>query len=349
MRVRTIGVLALAAALGGCGTLGYYSQSIGGQLRILADRRPVAQVLQDPAVPATDKQQLRVLEKILVFAHRRLYLPDNGSYRSYVQLDRPYVVWNVFAAPEFSMQPVHWCYLAVGCLDYRGYFNKKNALAYARYEHGRGYDVFVGGVTAYSTLGWFQDPVLSTMLERSPAQLAQLIFHELAHQKLYIDGDTDFNEAYADTVADIGTRLWLAKRDPAAYARYQRDQRFEDRFTGLALEYRTRLQTLYSESMPPAEMRRRKLRVMEELQARYQAMKQRRRAPGAFDGWFAGGLNNAKFVALSTYQRLVPQFMHLYHGCGDNLKLFYAVVDRIGHCNRKRRYELLRDGNPGKC
>lgn len=342
-----IGLIALG--VGGCGTIGYYSQSVTGQIRILAARRPVSQVLNDPRIPETDKSQLRLLNRILTFAHEQLLLPDNGSYTTYVRMDRPYVVWNVFAAPEFSLEPVRWCYLIVGCLDYRGYFKREAALSFASGLRTQGYDVFVGGVTAYSTLGWFRDPILSTMLHRSPAELAQLIFHELAHQKLYFPGDTEFNEAFADAVATIGTHLWLAPGSRSDFRQFVRSQKFQDRFTELVLGARHRLHELYKESIPAAEMRARKAGIMRDLREHYEDLKARSLDAGTFDGWFAGGLNNAKFAAFTTYRQLVPRFLRVYRACGDNLQKFYAVIGKMKHDNRMQRRRMLRQLQPAEC
>ncbi|MGH8246394.1 MAG: aminopeptidase, partial [Gammaproteobacteria bacterium] len=234
----------LMVLAGGCSSLSYYSQSIAGQIEILSQRRPIADILEDPHAPEWTKSALAFVTEIRSFAQDRLLLPDNGSYRSFVELGRPYVAWNVFATPALSLEPLRWCYPFAGCLSYRGYFSEREARAYARELESRGLDVFVGGVVAYSTLGWFADPVLDTMTRRGNLELAKVIFHELAHQRLYIEGETDFNEAFADAVALIGVRLWFSGRLGPEYEAFQRDQQTEDRFTSLMLDYKSRLENL---------------------------------------------------------------------------------------------------------
>ncbi|MDD5330670.1 MAG: aminopeptidase, partial [Sulfuricella sp.] len=194
--------LAIAAALfiSGCANLGYYSQAVGGHLHVMNAAHPIRDVLQDPAADPELKHQLEDVAAIREFASRELALPDNNSYRAYADLGRPYVVWNVFAAPEFSVEPEKWCMAFVGCVNYRGYYDRADADRYADALRHRGLDAFVGGITAYSTLGLFDDPVLNTFLRLGDTEVARTLFHELAHQRLYVKGDSVFNESFATTV-----------------------------------------------------------------------------------------------------------------------------------------------------
>ena len=204
-----VGGFALLAA--GCTSLGYYLQSVGGQLMLLQSRQEISQLLADPATPDPLKKRLEAALKIRDFACAELKLPDNRSYRSYADLRRPYVVWNVFATKEFSIKPERWCFFIAGCVGYRGYFSKEGADNFAQEMRARGDDVFVAGVPAYSTLGWFDDPVLNTFVNYSDYELARLIFHELAHQVMYVQNDTEFNESFAVAVETDGIRRWLAR------------------------------------------------------------------------------------------------------------------------------------------
>ena len=201
--IRAALAIALIAMLsGGC----YLLQSAQGQLALMSKREPIARVIDEPSTPAALRAQLKSVTAIRNFASRELGLPDNGSYRKYADIGRPYVVWNVVAAPEFSVDPKQWCFPIVGCVGYRGYFVEKRARRFAAGLHAKGFDVVVGGVAAYSTLGHFDDPILSSMVGWNDVELASIIFHELTHQLLYVPNDASFNEALATTVAEEGVR-----------------------------------------------------------------------------------------------------------------------------------------------
>src|SRR6266446_9628019 len=215
----SLGVVLLAVS--GCQTLSFYKQAIKGQYQLLAHRQPIEKLIANPATEARLKQKLELLQKLRAFADHDLKLPVDGHYSKYVDVHRPFVVWNVEAAPEFSMEPKTWWYPLVGSLEYRGYFSERSATNYGAALRHKGYDIFVGGVDAYSTLGWFNDPVLNTFILNPEADLAETIFHELGHQRVFAHGDTDFNEAFATAVGQEGTRRWLrAQGDNAAYEAY---------------------------------------------------------------------------------------------------------------------------------
>ena len=224
--------LGSALLLPGCAAPGYYLQAASGQFEVWRRSRPIAQVRSDAGTAPALRERLALAERIRAFASRSLALPDNGSYRKYADVRRPYVVWNVFAAREFSVRPEQWCFPVAGCVSYRGYFAHPDALAFAAALRSRGHEVHVAGVTAYSTLGWFDDPVLNTFIHYPESELARLIFHELAHQRVYTSDDTGFNEAYATAVELLGARQWLADK-PEALAAFEAGRARRARFLAL--------------------------------------------------------------------------------------------------------------------
>jgi predicted aminopeptidase len=332
--------LLLCLPLTGC----YVLQAANGQWDVMARRQPIARVVSDPSTPEPVKTQLERVITIREFAVRELALPDNGSYRSYADVGRQYVVWNVFATPEFSVEPRRWCFPVAGCVAYRGYFSEVKARKFAARLAREDYDVYVGGVPAYSTLGHFDDPVLNTMLGWSDVQLAAIIFHELAHQLLYVPSDSSFNEAFASIVEDEGVRRWLEQSGRVADLGVFRERRRRHlELVGLFERTRGRLRQLYAEDLPPEQMRVRKQAVIAELRDDYEA----RRGPGhlhlAFDSWFEQGLNNAHLVSVATYQDCVPGLRALLTEAGDDLPAFYARVrELVGKENAARREQLCR-------
>src|ERR1700722_14842900 len=215
LKTRLLAIALIVATLPGC-AIGYFTQAAQGQWRLMRARRPIEQVIADPASSEELKARLWVVQDARNFAVSELGLPDNRSYRSYSDLKRPYVVWNVVAAPEFSVRPLRWCFPVAGCVSYRGYFHERSARRFAAGLAARGNDVLVAGVTAYSTLGHFADPVLNTMLSYGDLDLVATIFHELAHQLIYVRNDSEFNESFAMTVDEEGLRRWLAMRGQSA-------------------------------------------------------------------------------------------------------------------------------------
>ncbi len=243
-------VIGLYAILSSCATLSYYGQSIIGHLQIMGKKQPINNLLSAPGLSTQLREKLIRTLEIRDFATNELRLPDNDSYRFYANLARKYVVWNLIATPEFSLEPVEWCFLIVGCLPYRGYFSKKKAILFADKLRAKGYDVHIGGVTAYSTLGWFDDPVLNTMLQHDKTHLAKVIFHELAHQKIYIKDDANFNEAFADSIALIGVRRWLdAKFTADELHQFEQSQKRENEFIQLVITYKNKLDALYNSNL----------------------------------------------------------------------------------------------------
>ena len=263
LRVPAVALLALQLA--GCGT-SYLMQAAAGQWHVERARRPIERVIADPHTTPELRARLELVRAARRFASSELGLPDNSSYRSYADIGRPYVVWNVVATPEFSVVPRHWCFPVAGCVAYRGYFHEASARAFAARLSAEGYDVAVEGVPAYSTLGKFQDPVLSSMMRYGDDELVAEIFHELAHQLLYVKDDSAFNEAFATTVEDAGLERWLEQRGaPGRIAAYRAEQARQAALMQLLAAARTRLAALYASGAPPAALRIAKQRQLADL------------------------------------------------------------------------------------
>jgi predicted aminopeptidase len=331
LKSRLLAVALIGATLPGC-ALGYLTQAAQGQWRLMRARRPIEQVIADPAASPDLKARLRVVQDARDFAVSDLGLPDNRSYRSYSDLKRPYVVWNVVAAPEFSVEPQRWCFPFTGCLSYRGYFRESDARKMAAALAARGNDVMVGGVTAYSTLGHFADPVLNTMLRYGDLGLVSTIFHELAHQLIYVRGDSEFNESFAVSVEQEGLRRWLAARGRSLelqdyLARHQSEQLIVDVFA----DGRRRLATLYASSpAPPIDERRaRKHEILSATGAQVLAVEQQFKVHTGYDQWISDGLNNAHLASVGTYFDCVPGFQRLLAANGGSLPAFYAAVRKM--------------------
>lgn len=332
--------LALFGLLNGCSTVSYYGQLVDGQWQLLRARQPVTQVIADPHTDARLRERLQQAQAARAFASQTLHLPDNRSYRLYADIHRPSVVWNVFATPEFSLQPVTHCFPIAGCVAYRGYYSQGGARGAAALQRQAGMDVYVSGVEAYSTLGWFDDPILSSMMNWGDERLATLIFHELAHQNFYVKDDTEFNESYATFVEQEGTRQWRAARGlppPAAELTRQLDD-----FTRLVLDTRERLQRLYAQPLDASAMRHAKAAQFEGLRQRYDALKtQRWGGKGRFDAWIRSPLNNAKLLPFGLYDHYVPAFAQVFVQVHGDWPAFYAEVRRLGNLPTAERKAAL--------
>lgn len=301
----------------GCESLSYYSQAIRGQLGLMGAARPVGDWLADPATPAELRTRLEAAQRIREFASQRLALPANGSYGSYADLGRPYVVWNVYAAGRFSVEPKQECFPFTGCVSYRGFFSEEDARKHAERLRKEGYDVYLGGVPAYSTLGWFDDPLLSTFIQYPDVQLARLVFHELAHQRVYTKGDTTFNESFAVAVEEEGVRRWLETVGRAGELDAMRASRLRrQEFATRVAQLRERLAAVYLEKLPEEAMLARKREEYDKLRAHY---------PNALPP----EPNNAYLVSIALYTQLVPQFERLLAACGGDLKEFYGRVEQL--------------------
>ena len=320
----------------------YYLQAASGQMEILRNQKPIPEVITHKDVDPAIKKKLEFVQNILDFARRDLMLPNNGSYRTYARIDREYVVWNVFAAPELSVEARQWCYLFAGCLSYRGYFDQARARSTAKKLKEDGWDVYVGGVSAYSTLGWFRDPVLSTMLDRPDWEIARLVFHELAHQKIYIHNDVDFDEAFADSLARIGLMRWLETRPLSGKELILAEIAREDEIFNLLLRYRDKLSRLYLSGADDDVKRQEKIRILDKLQNDYDFLRRNWGNDHRYDAWMRNGMNNAKLAAVSTYRKLVPYFIQLYQSSGQDLQSFYSLVASLGRCKKAQRLQLLK-------
>ncbi|WP_460155345.1 aminopeptidase [Pseudomonas sp. S2_H10] len=343
-RVLFPGVLFLL--LNGCASVSYYSQLASGQLQLLRAREPVSRVVADPTRDQKLRTHLEQSQKARTFASRQLHLPDNQSYRLYADIGRPFVVWNVFVTPEFSLKPVNHCFPIAGCVAYRGYYSQGAARGEAAVQRLQGMDVSIGGVEAYSTLGWFNDPIINSMMGWGDERLATLIFHELAHQRVYVKDDTEFNESFATFVEQEGTRQWRAYRhlppDNNAQAR-QRDQ-----FTELVLRARTRLEKLYTLPLPAEQMRQRKAAEFERLRSEYRQLRDSQWAGDKrYDAWINAPMNNARLLPFGLYDQWVPAFDALFHQVDGDWLRFYSAVEKLGSlptAERKAALKALADG-----
>jgi predicted aminopeptidase len=354
-----VGVAALVLA--GCSSLGYYWQSVSGHMQMMNAARPVDDWLADEQTPAQLKQRLLLSQRIRSFAVDELQLPDNPSYRRYADLKRASVVWNVVAAPELSLTLKTWCFPVAGCVGYRGYFDEADARAEAKQLDAQGLETSVYGVPAYSTLGLMNwaggDPLLSTFIRYPEGELARLIFHELAHQVVYVQGDTMFNESFATAVERLGGQRWLAAESaggntaaPGDYAAFDQRRR---QFRALTLATREELGAIYKENSPLAQEERAqaaiksiaKIRAKEEamqrFRSRYDALKKSWDGYAGYDPWVARA-NNAAFAAQAAYDELVPGFEGLFEREGRDWTRFYDAVRRLARLSKDERHLALK-------
>lgn len=338
-RTRLLLLAAACAGLSGC----YFVQAATGEWRLLHARVPLDNVIADPATPAEVRARLTEVHAAREFAVRELGLPDNRSYRSYADIHRAFVVWNVVAAPEFSLSPMRWCFPVAGCVAYRGYFREQRARDFALGLEARGLDVVVEGVPAYSTLGKFADPVLSSMLRYGDDELVATIFHELAHQLIYVRNDSEFNEAFATAVEDVGLERWLAARGAAQRVdRFREEQQREAQLLALLKPARARLAALYVSGVGVEEMRADKRRILAELAGAIGDLERRQGVHyPVYDQWIAAGLNNAQLAAVATYYDCVPGFKRLLAAGNGDLTRFYAAVRALASEPRDARHARL--------
>lgn len=326
-----------------CATIGYYGQAIGGQLDIMSRERPIDDVLTDADTPDPLKSRLERVLAMRDFAARELDLPDGDSYRTYADLGRPYATWVVVAAPELSTEPRRWCFLVVGCLSYRGYFSRERAQALAQRLRAENWDVSVSGARAFSTLGWFDDPVLNTMLSEREHYVAGIIFHELAHQRLYARGDSTFNESYAVAVETAGVRRWLAEHGTPELARdYEVKLRRRAAFVEMITAARAELAAVYASDRSDDWKRGEKGRVFDELRASHDALKAAWGGWSPYEAWFAEDLNNARLALIATYHEYVPGFERLLRRHGGDLRAFNVACEELAALDRVTRDARMR-------
>lgn len=333
-------VVFMSLLLAGCSSVAFVQQSWQGQREVMALSVPIDDLLQSPDTDPALKARLAEAQAARRFASAALGLPDNPSYTRYSALPRPYVLWNLFVAPELSLEPVQHCYLFTGCLAYKGYFSLAAAQVAADGWREQDMEVFIGDIPAYSTLGWYDDPLLSSMLHWDDDYVAMTLFHELAHQQFYVKDDTAFNESFATFVGREGLRQWRASRglpppDPAL-------EREQAEFTQLVMAARERLQALYASDLPDLAKRAAKEKEFTRLRSEYDRWQEARWPDSSrFDGWFAGELNNASLLPFGIYDQWVPAFAMLFVICDKDWQSFYQAVRQLGQLPPADRQQAL--------
>lgn len=326
----------------GCEHLNYYQQALSGQWQLWSAQRSLADVLEDPAVETRLRGRLADVQNMRRFAGAELGLPVGHQYGHYSDLGRRYAVWNVFAAAEFSLEPESWCYPVAGCVHYRGYFQQGAALRKAAALRGQGLDVFVGGVAAYSTLGWFDDPLLNTYIYWRESALAALLFHELAHRRLYVPGDTRFNESFAEAVAVEGTRAWFkAAGNNAELQRFEVELARREEFQLQVKSLRDALGQLYASQLAPDVMRQQKAEIIRAWRASYLHWRTLHPEASYFDGFVFGELNNARLAASSDYSHWQGAFRQLWREKGGDWPEFYRAAALLGALGERERFLAL--------
>ncbi len=334
--------LVILLVLTACSDLGYYWHSTKGHLAVMNKRVYIVEMLEDPELDPGLRKRLQLVQQIRRFSIDVLSLPDSGSYTRYAQLDRPYVLQNVFAAPEFSIRLHSWCYLIVGCTSYRGYYDDDLLAEYIALLKQQSFDVHVGKVPAYSTLGWFDDPILSSFIDWPDFRLAGLLFHELTHQQIYLDDHTQFNESLAAAVQQAGTELWLKSRNEhAKLDRYRRWVEYRHQVVKLIEATRERLAQLYQSDVSDSEKRDRKQAIFQTARENHGSIANSLNYRGGFARWFAGDLNNAKLASVSTYNALAPAFLAMIEAHDYDFELFFETVETIGDLDRESREQCL--------
>jgi len=344
--LRYCGLCLLLTQLGGC-AVGYYWQAGAGQMRIMRGQQPVDKLLQADELSPDERQRLELSQEALNFAHDVMLLPDNGSYRSYFDTGERYVVWNVFAAPELSLEPLTWCFPVAGCIAYRGYFHKDKAQKFADKLALANNDVFVGGVTAYSTLGRLKDPLLNTMLGMPEPDFVGLLFHELAHQRLYVQDDSAFNEGFATAVEREGMRRWRLDHGGtgASGQHFIHDQ--EQQVLELLRATRAQLTDVYAADMDDTQKRAEKTRLLANLEEEYQRLVAAWETAGLdarpYAGLFARGFNNASLSAVATYDDYVPAFEMVLRNCNYGIECYYTRAEALGSLDAEARDASMRE------
>ena len=345
---RTLVILTAVAAgvasltLMSCSSIGYYSQAVTGHLKLMSDREPINELLKSESTDPELSKKLQTLVDARRFAIDTLKLPANKSYTTYAATGRDYVTWNVVAAEEFSLQPKTWCFPIAGCVNYKGYYKEQAAKDYAAVLAAERYDVTVGGATAYSTLGWFNDPVLDTMLRGGDIRYVGTLFHEMAHQVLYVKDDSNFNEAFASFVEQQGMRIWLESRDENdRIGNYQAYLERSDDFNKLLQATQADLRKLYSQELDNEVKREQKKAVFEKMQESYVSLKQSWDGYSGYDRWFSREINNARLLSVATYRKWVPAFEAIYNEQGKSMEDFYTAATKISELPKDERQDTL--------
>jgi predicted aminopeptidase len=340
--MRLIISIPLLLLLVGCADIGYYWHSTRGHLDLMNQRVDIEELLADDKLDSSLRARLLLVQDIRRFSIERLHLPANGSYSSYVDLQRPYVIQNLFATPEFSTRLHQWCYPIIGCASYRGYYDETRLLDYVEELHSQGLEVHVGQVPAYSTLGWFDDPVLSSFIDWPDYRLAGLLFHELTHQQIYVDDDTTFNESLASAVQQVGTVLWLKSNNQlAAQDEFKRWLAYYDEAIALIVSTRSELDAVYASDMTDDDKRMRKSEQFLQARDAHAIIASRHGVGGGFKRWFADGLNNAKIGSVAAYNSRLNAFVRILDALATDFPAFYRYVERLSELERATRNQCL--------
>lgn len=336
-------LLFFSLLLSACSGPGYYLQAISGQWKLSHARQPIEQLTADPNTDAELLQRLQTATRIINFAQSQLDLPANGSYTSYVDLQRDAVTWNVIATPAYSLTPKKWCFLVAGCFPYRGFFKQASAKKSAQKYIDRGWDVYVSPATAYSTLGKFNDPLLNTMFKGSDVKLAAYLFHELAHQRVYVKDDGRFNENYASFVETASISIWLqANQQQDELEKWLKMQQIEKQFSAFIKPFRDELMVLYNSAKTDAQKTREKAIIFEQLKSEYQKIvAQAWQGQNYYSRWFSTPLNNARLALFDTYDGSQCAFGHLYNKAGGNMMEFNRMAMEQAKLNKRERDQWL--------
>jgi len=330
--------------LSGCAELQYYGHAVSGQLDVLSKRKPIADVLEDPSTKPFVKEKLKIVERMHDFAINDLHLPDSDSFRGYSDVERDYVLWNVFATPELSLETKQWCYPILGCLGYRSYFQKSYAESIAKQLEQEGWDVHVAASPAYSTRGFFADPIYSPMLRFDDLTLAGILFHELAHERVYFKNDSELNESFAVAVQNEGIKRWLAhEQQPEYYVDYIKEQKRDKQFVAVLLKYRKKLQLVYQSSQHDEKKRTQKKKILTSLRKEYLYLKKQWGGYEGYDHWFNKPLNNARLAPVGTYHGYVDTFASLLERHNNDLLKFYLYAEEVSALPVAQRRNLIQE------
>ena len=323
--------------------VGFYGQAIRGQWELIRKPKPIEQWLEAPTTDLELRRNLEVASLARQFAIHTLGLPDNKSYTRYADLERPFVVWSVVATPPYSLSPKSWCFPIAGCVNYRGYFAERNARRFAKKLEAKGLDVSVGGVPAYSTLGRLKDPVLNTMFRYGTTGAISTIFHELAHQKLYVKGDTPFNEAFATAVEQEGMRLWFARsgEETANHSRYLENRKRRLSFIRIITDTQSRLRILYAQDIDDESKELMKQKEFARLKQRYEQVNAQWQGRAGYDNWFNRPLNNAHIASVANYEGLLPAFRVILRQENHDLDRFYQRCQELAEMEKTQRTQAM--------
>ena len=338
----------LMLLISGCADLGYYWHTAKGHMAIMDRRVAIDDLLDDPQTDAKLKERLKLVKEIRAFAFSQLALPESGSYTDYAQLDHPYALQNLFAAPEFSTKLLSWCYPIAGCTSYRGFYEQQRLDAFVANLKADNNEVHISRVPAYSTLGWFDDPVLSSFINWSDHRLAGLLFHELTHQRIYIDGDSKFNESLASAVQQVGIRLWLESHGQLdKLDRFDRGLAYRQDVVGLIESARKRLSDIYDEDKSNEWKRVEKQKVFRQMRDQYEEIAYKHNYRDGYARWIASELNNAKLGSVSTYNALIPAFVSMIEAFDRDFERFFQYAEKIGNMEKDKRDLCLKAWQEG--